>query len=538
MARSKIHRKTNTSHQASVEIHDKCHCCVSKKSLNQSHHLTPAFLGHRCPQDAYNAIKFHSRTLSDEVCRFLLSNPPNLRLFIEFWSRPEQISLTSGACADTICGCSWMIALNYLFLGQVDAARAFMLNGGFIHQCAQKPIEDILILCQRGSAPLCDLVVKKELPYYQNAFASSHLREHMERYLMSVLPPDFVRRMSFAAHSGHQTGMSTWVSNYVSVIGNDWRSSSHRTKRVIKGVDDSSIQITMLHNETALSTSIRVSHTLKELFIKFSEEKGVSLRSLRFSFKGKPLFLSSASNKTPAQLGMKNHDVIHVFSTTSISSSQDDLEYPTVICTHKEPSKNVNKHCRSEGKRVKSITSSITVTTDIAQSHKLQHSQALSKLFEEVEPKFRAIRQRLNTSALERTLPKEKSAKMASSPPAQEAAYNADIAVVGGKAGRSFYVIQVGEVHNLYKSSKKLTGTIPEFHMIDLHGYTRLDALDKLNECLPRWEKYAMEGSYPFVAPVLIVCGGGNQIISETVSKWIKHNKVSNAPRKLFARAA
>jgi DNA-nicking Smr family endonuclease len=135
-------------------------------------------------------------------------------------------------------------------------------------------------------------------------------------------------------------------------------------------------------------------------------------------------------------------------------------------------------------------------------------------------------------------LPKEKSAKLTSIPTAQDAVYNADMAGVGGKAGRSSYVIQVGEVDNLYKSSKKLSGTIPKFQMIDLHGYTQLEALDKLNQCLPRWEKYAMEGSYPYVAPVLIICGGGNQIISETVSKWIKQNKVSNAPKNLFARAA
>ncbi|KAL3791738.1 hypothetical protein HJC23_007505 [Cyclotella cryptica] len=538
MARSKNHHKTNTGHQASVQNHRSCHCCSDKKTPDQCHHLTPAFLGHRCPQDVHNAIKFHSRTLSDEVCQFLLSKPPNLRVMIKFWSRPKQIALTSGACADTICGCSWMLALHYLFLGKFDDARAFMLNGGFIHQCAQKPIEDILVLCQRGSVPLCDSVVSKELPYYQNAFASSHTREHMEKYLMKVLPPDFVRRMSFAAHSGHQSesGLSTWINDYVSVIGNDW-GSSHRSKRVLKGLDNSCIQITMHHTETERSTemSIRASHALKELFIKYSEEQRVSLRSLRFSFAGKTLFLSSASNKTPLQLGIRNHDVILVSLAASSSLSQDDQEPTNPTRKDDVLSKKVNKKRKCKG--VKSRPSSIATISDSAQSHKVKHSQALSELFEEVEPKFRAIRQRLNTLALERTVPKSKSSKMTPTPRVQPV-FNANMSGVGGKAGRSSYVIQVGEVDNLYKSSKKSTRPGPKFQMIDLHGHTQLEALNKLNECLPQWEKYAMEGSYPFVALVIIICGGGNQILSETVSKWIKQNNVSNAPKNVFALAA
>jgi DNA-nicking Smr family endonuclease len=430
-----------------------------------------------------------------------------------------------------------MLALNYLFLGRFDAARAFMLNGGFIHQCAQKPIDDILVLCQQGSAPLCDTVVCNELPYYQSAFASSHMREHMEKYLMNVLPPDFVRRMSFAAHCGHDSGGTTWVNDYVSVIDNDWISSPHRSKRVLKGLDQSCIQITMLRTETGHSTamSIRVSHTLKTLFIKYSQDQNVSLRSLRFSFDGKTLFLSSASKKTPEQLGIRNHDVIRVSSASSSSMSQKDQETTTTTQKDYAPSKKVDKKRKRKCKRIKSMISSKAVAIDNAQCHKLKHSQFLSKLFEEVEPRFRAIRQRLNTLALERTSPKEKSPKLTSTPPAEEAVYSAN---VGGKAGRSSYVIQVGEVNNLYKSSKKTNRIVPKFHMIDLHGYTRLEALDKLNESLPQWEKHAMEGSYPFVAPVVIICGGGNQVISETVSKWIKQNKVSNAPKNLFARAA
>ena len=76
---------------------------------------------------------------------------------------------------------------------------------------------------------------------------------------------------------------------------------------VITSFDDECIQITMLHTKTALSTSILVLHTLKDFFFKCSKEKGVSYRSLRFTFK-EPLFLISASNKIPTQLGNENQD--------------------------------------------------------------------------------------------------------------------------------------------------------------------------------------------------------------------------------------
>jgi hypothetical protein len=43
----------------------------------------------------------------------------------------------------------------------------------------------------------------------------------------------------------------------------------------------------------------------------------------------------------------------------------------------------------------------------------------------------------------------------------------------------------------------------------------------------------AMKGEYPWVIPAVIVCGGGNQILSETVEAWIREKKnVANAPKR------
>jgi DNA-nicking Smr family endonuclease len=324
----------------------------------------------------------------------------------------------------------------------------------------------------------------------------------------------------------------------VHYIGNDWGSSSQPPKHVTKVIDESSIHLTFLNTDSndAVHLSIGVSRTLKELFTKYSEEQSMPLRSLRFVFEGKPLFVSSASKKTPEQLGMRDHDVICVSSTIISGASSQTGSAP-------EPQKKVQRK-KSTKKRCNKNKHPKSRNTFLLEKEdpKIAHSEALTKLFEEAEPQFRVIRQQLNNLALERTLPKTKSLKRKVSPSTQQVTvFDPSMDGLAGKAGKTSYVIHVGEVNNLYKSSKKYQAQVPQPQMIDLHGYTQHEALQKLDESLPVWEKYAMEGSYPFVAPVVIICGGGNQILSETVSHWIKENDVSNAPCKTkntFASAA
>ena len=68
--------------------------------------------------------------------------------------------------------------------------------------------------------------------------------------------------------------------------------------------------------------------------------------------------------------------------------------------------------------------------------------------------------------------------------------------------------------------------------MLDLHGFTQAEALQKLDESLLSWVDAAMRGSYPCVIPAKIVCGCGNQVLSEVAEKWIhEHNQVRNSPK-------
>merc|ERR1711957_773172 len=84
------------------------------------------------------------------------------------------------------------------------------------------------------------------------------------------------------------------------------------------------------------------------------------------------------------------------------------------------------------------------------------------------------------------------------------------------KAGKAFYPILVGEATNLYKTSSASHGHLPA---IDLHGCSKEEALEKLGKSLPIWVDTAMKGSHPWVMGVDIICGGGNQILSDVVKK-------------------
>jgi len=170
---------------------------------------------------------------------------------------------------------------------------------------------------------------------------------------------------------------------------------------------------------------------------------------------------------------------------------------------------------------------------------KIEHSKMLTKLHEEAQPRLKMIRQRLNNLLIERCPPKVKTrVKRESSRPQPSMMINPSTEGLAGKAGKAHYLVQVGEVTNLYKTSKRRHPAaiqqqrqLPK-SKLDLHGMKREDALKALNENLTQWIDDAMSGPYPFVIPVEIVCGGGSQILSEAVEQWVKQNeKVANAPR-------
>jgi hypothetical protein len=273
---------------------------------------------------------------------------------------------------------------------------------------------------------------------------------------------------------------------------------------------------------------------LKPMFTAFANERGTNLRSLRLSYKGKRMFISSVWNKCPKELNMQDEDVIHVVVSEEDKVVTKSTQQQTPKVTTQKKKKQVGKKSKAKKKPVPK--EEIVMTTE---DYKTQHSLAFTKVFEELQPRLKEIRTELNALDLQCQPKKMKNSIKKSS----------DVAVghtlpgpeIGGKAGKSHFVIQVGEVQNLYKSTKASStsslivsqGGVPT---LDLHGCTKEDAIVKLNESLEVWFEIAMTGSYPFVITAVIVCGCGSQVLSETVQDWIKStSRVRNAPKNHIA---
>ena len=158
----------------------------------------------------------------------------------------------------------------------------------------------------------------------------------------------------------------------------------------------------------------------------------------------------------------------------------------------------------------------------------------MQRVHAEAGAQFKQRRQELDARQLERSPPKKKKAPATFHSHQDVPAFAPT--TTGGKAGRSQYLVQVGaadHLHRTYKSSARrgrghAATPVPE---VDLHGMTRAEALAELEARLPRWVEAAMTGAAPWVITVRIVCGGGNQVLSEAVAHWIREQRqVSKAP--------
>eukprot|EP00584_Thalassiosira_punctigera_P007328 CAMPEP_0172539702 /NCGR_PEP_ID=MMETSP1067-20121228/10851_1 /TAXON_ID=265564 ORGANISM="Thalassiosira punctigera, Strain Tpunct2005C2" /NCGR_SAMPLE_ID=MMETSP1067 /ASSEMBLY_ACC=CAM_ASM_000444 /LENGTH=510 /DNA_ID=CAMNT_0013325427 /DNA_START=288 /DNA_END=1817 /DNA_ORIENTATION=+ len=471
------------------------------------------------------AIERHWESMPDQAKTFLLGTLDFLSLhkLARFWSNSAVVEYTRGGIAGSVCGASWFIALNYLKLGKISEARALTLNGSFLHQCFNTPIETIVEMCGPDfNAPIKDVNV----PLFSRGFYSVRTPPTMEAYLQRGLPKEYQHMMaSFVNISSPDN-----VMQYVGQIGDDWSGTSpakSHHKASSKSSDDPQIQLILVddaNEDKKQSFDIGSSTTLKTLFNDYADKRGVSLRSLRFSYNGKTLFLSSVGNKSPDELHMRDLDVIIVHDTnidkeTSVGNSRQTNQRTT---KKSKNTKNSPKRTKGKGKKKQKKQEEPVKTLE---EYKAQHSKWLSKLHEEVEQRLKEIRTRLNALDLERQPPKQKRRNKRK----KTAKISPEIRIlpnpgVGSKAGKSHFMIQVGEVQNLYKTTKPSASS--QHHnscgasTLDLHGCTTKEALVKLDESLEVWVDAAMQGSYPFVIPATIVCGCGSQILSETVEKW------------------
>mmetsp|Transcript_3777 Transcript_3777/g.8346 ORF Transcript_3777/g.8346 Transcript_3777/m.8346 type:complete len:533 (-) Transcript_3777:78-1676(-) len=495
------------------------------------------------PELTQEAIDRHWDVLPPEAKGFILGNSNmnsngvvSLTELVNFWSSPQNIQATSGNLAGTTCGATWYLALVYLKLGMFLEARALAINGSFIHQCFNSSIEYV----KQFSSPSSGAILReRDMPYFISGIKATRSPDEMDSYIRSYLPEEYTHMMkSFANLSSKKS-----VMGYVGQISDDWKgtsSSKNIHHRPSSTGTDTQIKLILVDNsngDEGHCFDIGSATTLKALFNDYADKRGISLRSLRFSYAGKTLFLSSAGNKTPEKLGMQDQDVIIVHDTSKSQESSDDSSSCKSSTSKKTKSKKRrNKKTKGSHKKPQKHQESIKSL----QEYKLDHSNNLTKLHEEAESRFRLIRQRLNNLVIERNQPKKKS-KRPRTPKNKTAlpsvVNNPSIEGLGGKAGKSHYYIHVGEVQNLYKTTKPSAAasqcsSSSAQSTLDMHGCTREEALKKLDESLEFWNDAAMKGSYPFVQPAVIVCGCGNQILSEVVENWIHEKKnVANAPK-------
>ena len=176
-------------------------------------------------------------------------------------------------------------------------------------------------------------------------FAANRAPDEMLRYLYKSLPKDYqnvISKFSTLSTNDNRTKFSDQ-------IGDAWGGASPASKKSqIKSSTGSHIELFLqddVKEEERHGFSIDSGTTLKTLFNDYADKRGVSLRSLRFSYHGKTLFLSSVGNKTPDALSMRDQDVITVHDTSTVN------EEPTGSVL--KPSKKANSSSKKYTKKPK-----------------------------------------------------------------------------------------------------------------------------------------------------------------------------------------
>lgn len=376
----------------------------------------------------------------------------------------------------------------------------------------------------------------------------------MSNFLSTKVSSDYQRRMAFATQT---TQTKKKVQDYVNQISSDWNEGAGVSQEKInarrrratvsnEGKDEDDIEILLVDARTKEKArmSSGMNATLKSLFKQYAEDRGFNLRELRFSYEGRTLFLSSVGNKTPVDLGMKHLDSIFVSNPSAVardeenSSSSDESfnkSMDSISCSSKSK-KSRKKHHRMKKGHKRATWAGPDICID--ERLKLLHSRNLGRVHGEASSEFQRIRQRLNTLTLECAPKKVKTSrkKPAMVTPLPLRDHDTNIQQ-GGKAGTPFYPVHVGSPENLYNTNTVKSLARQRALSIDLHGFTHDEAINELETSLPQWYATAMGGEYPFVIKVTIICGGGNQILSEAVDRWIKtKDVVSKAPRSKFSR--
>ena len=277
---------------------------------------------------------------------------------------------------------------------------------------------------------------------------------------------------------------------------------------------------------------------------KVKPQKSFRLPSLVCSRGGKfRIFYTVTSRmKTMNELGIQDGDtVIPIHFGKSGTPYQQSRNNDNKSANDKKPTVKERKS-NGKGKRQKkkSKVPSTSKQEQLVNDHialREAHSKSMEPVLNELRPLLKIRRDKIASYYLQKAPPKvKKPIKAPKKSDTHLMSISSNVPLISGKAGKSVYPVLVGEVNNLYKSSKKkfrsLSSSQTQTITLDLHACSRYKALGVLRKHLPKWIDIAMKGEHPFVIPVDIVCGGGNQILSELVAQFIRDNpQIANRPR-------
>ncbi|KAL9184133.1 hypothetical protein ACHAXT_002219 [Thalassiosira profunda] len=281
---------------------------------------------------------------------------------------------------------------------------------------------------------------------------------------------------------------------------------------------------------------------LNPYLMMYEAVRGISLKSFVVKHNGRVLF-SGDLKRSLNELSISDGDIVTLSARASWSEERIPLkpihDENKRVKSHRAMTSRHSNRNKGSGKK-QNLYASPEREMDLL---KQQHSEAMSLVFEEVGRRFREIRERLSALTLQRTLPKVRS-KAAKLPPLAAPISNPPAGGIAGKAGKTSFLVLVGDAENLYKTSKKSKGKKlrqpKSGHRargrpntkVDLHGLTKEQALAQLDQLLPGWVDTAMKSVYPFRINVQIVCGGGYQVLADAVAAWIRRQtNVAIAPK-------
>ena len=224
-----------------------------------------------------------------------------------------------------------------------------------------------------------------------------------------------VDRISGVPHSPVYNDIRGKYGLYVDRVNDNWNNRNGgkgkkggKARRAIPKSDEDEQEISITFSNIADGSTkefqIKPSTCLRTLFNDYADECDKPIRSLRFAMNGSTLFLSSLGKKTAKDLNLIHLDCISVSNLQEITSSPLPEDEASKKAQSKKTKKGSGKKQNKKGKGRKQPQS--MTTYDIEDNAKVAHSLNLSELFQEAEPIFKAIRQKLNNLTLEKKSPK------------------------------------------------------------------------------------------------------------------------------------